>query len=72
MVEIFSTNVNCKNSSNAILQVLDKQLPDHHFNFDLDDPELILRVEVKNCLIAINQIIAIVSSHGFQITLITD
>jgi len=71
MVEIFRTNVSCKDVSFKIVKLLSTQLPDHHFNFDLDDTENILRAEIGNHFISIAEILNIVMAQGFEIDLIS-
>ncbi|EDM37800.1 transcriptional regulator, AraC family protein [Pedobacter sp. BAL39] len=45
IVKIFKTDVNSSADSTKLIKYLSKTFPDYNINFDLDDPDKILRIE---------------------------
>ena len=45
MIEIFKTNIQDKKQAGFVLSVLRKDLAKAKLNFDLDDPDKILRID---------------------------
>jgi len=72
MVEIFKTNVTGKRNAAGIIKILHTSLPDHGFNFDLDDPDHILRAENRNCLVQIEAIVKLVMAQQVSISLVAE
>ncbi len=68
MVEVFKTNVTEQLHAAALLTLLSQHLPGHQVNFDLNDCDNILRVKGGNVPVA--KIIELVSSNGFECTLL--
>jgi len=64
MVEVFKTNVQKKAESKMILSTLNETFPSLKVNFDLDDPDKILRVEGHD--IKLKEIIHLTNSKGFE------
>jgi hypothetical protein len=48
MVEIFRTNVKRKRQAKTVMDILSKQFPLFHINFDLEDCDRVLRIEGEN------------------------
>lgn len=68
MVEVFKTNVTQQSEAAGLLAVLTHYLPGCKINFDLQDCDNILRI--KGDSIPVTQIIELVSSRGFDCTLL--
>ncbi len=68
MVEVFKTNVTEHLHAATLLDLLSQHLPEHQVNFDLGDCDNILRV--KGSSVPVTQIIELVSSNGFECTLL--
>ena len=64
MVEIFRTNVRRKQQAKVLLDILSKQFPLFHINFDLEDCDNILRVEGEN--ICREKIAELVTENGYE------
>lgn len=62
-VEVFKTSVT-EERSEALLELLQRHLPESEINFDLEDCDKILRVEADK--IDINFIVAIMNEQGFH------
>jgi hypothetical protein len=68
MVEIFKTNVQDSNHAEQIVTMLSHHFPSFMINFDLHDCDKILRVKGES--IPIDEIETLVSSKGFQCTVL--
>ena len=64
MVEVFRTNVRHKRQAKVLLNILSKQFPLFHMNFDLEDCDKILRVEGEN--ICQEKIAGLVTENGYE------
>ena len=64
MVEVFRTNVKRKRQAKVLLDILSKQFPLFHINFDLEDCDNILRVEGEN--ICPKTITGLVTENGYE------
>ncbi|GAB2570755.1 hypothetical protein [Spirosoma areae] len=64
MVEVFKTNVLCREQASTILLILAEQFPRFKLNFDLEDCDKILRVEGRDILS--HQIILLVNATGYH------
>jgi hypothetical protein len=64
MVEVFRTNVQRKRQAKVLLDILSKQFPLFHINFDLEDCDKILRVEGDN--ICTEKIAGLVTESGYE------
>ncbi|HEY4326809.1 MAG TPA: methyltransferase type 11 [Mucilaginibacter sp.] len=71
-VEIFRTNVNCRELADKVLKTLRTNLPHYLFNFDLEDCDCILRVESAGVPIEIARIIKVVEADCVKISLFED
>jgi len=69
MVEIFKTNVKNKRLAGRIVKRLKADFPSHHFNFDLEDCDRILRVQTGGIEIEASRIIGIVKDERVEICL---
>lgn len=63
MIRIFKTNVQKKRDARYLLKNLQVYFPEGKINFDLQDCDKILRVELVDCEAA--GIIAIINESGF-------
>ena len=72
MIEVFCTNITCKNQAALILQKLSETFSNCYFNFDLEDCDNILRVESKNRTVNVDSIVNIVRDSGYQISILED
>lgn len=68
MVEIFKTNVHDVLQAEKVLAMLNIRFPAFMINFDLHDCDKILRVKGES--IPIEEIVSLVSSNGFQCSLL--
>jgi hypothetical protein len=68
MVEIFKTNVFDILHAEQIIALLNHHFPSFMINFDLHDCDKILRV--KGDSIPVDEIVALVSTKGFQCSLL--
>jgi hypothetical protein len=68
MVEIFRTNVVKENVAEQLISMLHAHLPDHHFNFDLEDCDRILRVETLLKPVKVSAILKLMISKGVVIS----
>jgi hypothetical protein len=64
MVEVFKTNVGCREMAEQVVSTLLTRFPYFKVTFDLDDCDKILRVEGSN--ICIQVIVELVTKRGFQ------
>ena len=64
MIEVFRTNVDCKDAAGQLLNLLLKSFPHVMINFDLEDCDKILRVEANT--IDCDKIIHLVNEQGYQ------
>ena len=63
-VEVFRTNVTRKRQAKRLLNILSRQFPLLHINFDLEDCDNILRVEGEN--ICKEKITGLVAESGYE------
>ncbi|WP_316765489.1 hypothetical protein [Pedobacter frigiditerrae] len=72
MVEVFKTDVsNCDDAERLIAQIL-LNFPNYKVNFDLEDCDLILRVQSFNESIIPQPIISILRHNGFYAEILED
>ncbi|RSC96019.1 hypothetical protein [Tenacibaculum singaporense] len=72
MVEVFKTSVTLIEEEVFLLKKLRKKFPDYLINFDLEDCDNILRIEVTDTKINLISIIKLVESYGFNIEVLED
>jgi len=72
MVEVFKTSVTLIEEEIFLLKELRKKFPDYLINFDLEDCDNILRIEVAKEKINVATIIKLVRSYGFDIEVLED
>ena len=63
MIAVFKTNITSKAKIKKLKPVLDQQLPNARWNFDLEDCDKILRVESAENIVA--KVIRIFQEFGF-------
>ncbi|MFI5452663.1 hypothetical protein ACHMWN_10950 [Pedobacter sp. UC225_61] len=72
MVEVFKTDVaNCEDAKWLIAQ-LHENFNDHLANFDLEDCDLILRIECPNGSVNAESIIKFLKERGFEAEVLLD
>ncbi|KAB2914395.1 MAG: hypothetical protein F9K23_14420 [Bacteroidetes bacterium] len=64
-VEVFKTNINKIKDAKLVAKVLANVLPTCKINFDLEDCDRILRIEVVKGQINCRQVITLVQKNGF-------
>lgn len=64
-VEVFKTNINKIKDAKLVAKVLANVLPACKINFDLEDCDRILRIEVVKGQINCRQVITLVQKNGF-------
>lgn len=67
IVEVFKTDISDETTAKLILSDLSELFPSHHFNFDLEDRDRILRVETTHGPVQVHQIIRIVKSWNKKV-----
>ena len=72
MVEVFKTSVTLIEEEIFLLKKLRKKFPGYLINFDLEDCDNILRIEVAKEKINVATIIKLVRSYGFDIEVLED
>ncbi|WP_417785475.1 hypothetical protein [Tenacibaculum sp.] len=72
MVEVFKTSVTLIEEEIFLLKELRKKFPGYLINFDLEDCDNILRIEVAKEKINVATIIKLVRSYGFDIEVLED
>ena len=72
MVEIFKTNVTSKKVAGRVLKALRAQLPAYAFNFDLEDCDRVLRAQIQDTDLVVNDIINVAKSCEVAIELFVD
>ncbi|MGM8363156.1 hypothetical protein ACSV4D_14680 [Flavobacterium sp. ARAG 55.4] len=72
MIEVFCTNVTCKNQAALILQKLSETFTNCYFNFDLEDCDNILRAESRKHHLNVDSIINLVRESGYRISILDD
>ncbi|WP_440120969.1 hypothetical protein [Tenacibaculum sp. Ill] len=72
MVEVFKTSVALIEDEKYLLRELQKKFPDYLINFDLEDCDNILRIEIANEKINVARIIKLVRSYNFDIEVLED
>lgn len=72
MIEVFKTSVTLIEEEIFLLKKLRKKFPGYLINFDLEDCDNILRIEVTDTKINLISIIKLVESYGFNIEVLED
>jgi len=70
-VEIFKTDVTKECEAAVLISLLLQHLPHCDINFDLEDCDLILRIESAQQEINLPQVIHIMNRQGYTCTLLT-
>lgn len=72
MVEVFKTNVTERDQADKLLNYIHACHKRYIANFDLDDCDRILRVEVENGFVDIRSVINIIQGFGFEAEILSD
>lgn len=72
MIEVFKTNVNTEEDAKSLLDQIHSSYPSYKANFDLDDCDHILRVEVNGDSVADFYLIQLLGSFGFYAETLPD
>jgi hypothetical protein len=64
VIEVFKTNVQEKNEARVIISELCILFPNAKINFDLDDCDKILRIEILG--LCVEQVIEVLRNRGFK------
>lgn len=72
MIEVFRTTVDDEKQVGFLLGCLDKELPGHKINFDLEDCDNVLRVENKSDTMDVKAIVDCLRSYGFVAEVLPD
>jgi hypothetical protein len=70
-VEIFKTDVSQADDATALVKLLLQKFPHYIVNFDLEDCDLILRVESPHQEVDHQRIIHLLNTQGYNCTLLT-
>jgi hypothetical protein len=70
-VEVFKTNVSQSGEAAVIIDLLRRHFPYYRVNFDLEDCDLIMRVESPRQEINNRQIIQLLKTRGYNGTRLT-
>ena len=71
-VEVFRTNVTRKRQAKQLLDILSRQFPLLHINFDLEDCDRILRVKAVSGMVQPSLLIGLLNNFGFYAELLPD
>jgi hypothetical protein len=72
MIEVFKTNVKYLDHARLLIAEIKKLHSDYEANFDLDDCDSILRVKCTSQVIHATQLIELLSSYGFEASVLPD
>ncbi|HTM99859.1 MAG TPA: hypothetical protein VL088_13980 [Pedobacter sp.] len=72
MVEVFKTNVIDAEDAQKIIDQIHGNFSHYQANFALDDCDKILRIKSLDGFVPPAEIIAIVSAHGFEATVLPE
>ena len=72
MVEVFKTNVADRGIANQLIEKIQRTFDDYQANFDLDDCDLILRVQNTIGLVNPSPIIHLLHESGFNASVLPD
>ena len=72
MVEVFKTNVADSDSAAALTDQLEKVFAGHEINFDLEDCDNILRVELRSGIIDTAKLVKFLNSQGYTAEVLPD
>jgi hypothetical protein len=72
MVEVFKTNVADDNTADHLVDQIHRKFDGYHANFDLEDCDLILRVENFSGDVEAFQITDLVKENGFEAEILVD
>ena len=72
MIEVFRTNVECREQANRLIGEIHKNFPGYKVNFDLDDCDRILRVVSENGSVAVSSLMSLVKNFGFSVEVLPD
>jgi len=66
MVEVFRTNVNCREHAHMLLDLMHSTHAAYNANFDLDDCDRILRIDCRSGSVNTTAIINLLKNFGFN------
>jgi len=72
MVEVFKTDVANCDDANRLIDELHENFNEHLANFDLEDCDLILRIECPNGSVNAESIIEFLNERGFEAEVLPD
>jgi hypothetical protein len=72
MIEVFKTNVKYVHQANDLIAQIQENFEGYRANFDLEDCDLILRIENHNAIIAAAEIISLLEQNGFSASVLED
>ncbi|TCC92447.1 hypothetical protein EZ428_09465 [Pedobacter frigiditerrae] len=72
MVEVFKTDVSRCDDAQRLIEQIHLKFTDYKANFDLEDCDLILRVQSLNSSIIPEAIISILEQNGFYAEILED
>ena len=72
MIEVFKTNITDEEVADSIVQLLTWHFPDARINFDLEDCDRILRVEMSVGLLRLDDVAAMVEASGYACEVLED
>jgi len=72
MIEVFKTNVTCKEHAAMLLEQIHKTFADYKANFDLDDCDKILRVKSSTGQVQPSGLIQLLQTFGFEAAVLPD
>ncbi len=72
MIEVFKTNIASKSKAKEVLLMLNNKFPNYNVNFDLEDCDNILRIENKDGILKINDIIRVLLRTEILVEILPD
>ncbi|WP_199139528.1 hypothetical protein [Pedobacter sp. ASV12] len=72
MVEVFKTNVAHGEDAKNIVDQIHQSFSEYQANFDLEDCDLILRIQCVNGVVCPHSIIKLLLANGFEASVLPD
>lgn len=72
MVEVFKTNVAHQDDAKKIIDQIHQNFSGYQANFDLEDCDLILRIQCLHGSVCPNSIINLLLANGFEASVLPD
>lgn len=72
MIEVFKTDVNTSEAAKRLMLQIHENFKTYQANFDLEDCDLILRIQCHNGVVCAQSIIELLKKNGFYAEVLPD